>query len=101
MNEMSDQIALSAAVTVPAPSPALAARGFFRRVYDRWRRGAHAVGVVQTRGIMFGIYLAVVVPTGALMRLFRDPLHLRAPEDTNWTPVRQGARTVEAARQQF
>jgi len=98
---MPEHRALGAAVTVPDPSPALAARGFFRRVFDRWRRGAHAVGVVQTRGIMFGIYLGVVVPTGVIMRLFLDPMHLRRPEGTNWTPASQSARTVESARQQF
>lgn len=97
---MPEPSALSAAVTIPAPPPELAARGFFRRVFDRWRRGAHAVGVVQTRGIMFAIYLGMVVPTGLLMRLFRDPLHLRAPEKSNWTPARQNARTIESARQQ-
>ncbi len=98
---MPEHSALDAAVTVPDASPALAARGFFRRVFDRWRRGAHAVGVVQTRGIMFGIYLFVVVPTGVLMRLFRDPMHLRRPERSNWTPANQNARTIESARQQF
>jgi hypothetical protein len=101
MKNMPEPSALGAAVTVPEPSPALAARGFFRRVYDRWRRGAHAVGVVQTRGIMFGIYLGVVVPTGVIMRLFRDPMHLRRPDRSNWTPARQNARTLESARQQF
>jgi len=88
---MPEHRALGAAVTVPDPSPALAARGFFRRVFDRWRRGAHA----------FGIYLGVVVPTGVIMRLFLDPMHLRRPEGTNWTPASQSARTVESARQQF
>jgi hypothetical protein len=98
---MSEPGALGAGVTIPAPPPALAARPFPRRVYDRWRRGAHAVGVVQTRVIMFAIYLGMVLPTGMLMKLFRDPLHLRQPEQTNFSPVRQNPRTVEAARQQF
>lgn len=98
---MENQRALGAAVVIPAPPRAVAARGIHRRIYDRWRRAAHAVGVVQTRVIMMMIYLAVVVPTGLLMRLFRDPLHLRPPEHSNWTPTRQSERTVEAARQQF
>lgn len=98
---MENQSALGAAVLIPAPPQAAAARNIFRRIYDRWRRAAHAVGVVQTRVIMFLIYLAVVVPTGLLMRLSRDPLHLRRPEHSNWLPTRQGDRTVEAARQQF
>jgi hypothetical protein len=101
MTPMQDDSALSAAVVIPAPPRAVAARGVFRRIYDRWRRAAHAVGVVQTRVLMFGIYVMVVVPTGILMRLSRDPLHLRRPDGSNWEPVRQNERSVEAARRQF
>lgn len=100
MTTMQDDSALGAAVVMPAPPPAVAARGVHRRIYDRWRRAAHAVGIVQTRVIMMGIYLTVVVPTGVLMRLFRDPLHLRPPERSNWGPVRQIERTLDAARRQ-
>jgi hypothetical protein len=35
------------------------------------------------------------------MRLSRDPLQLREPEQTNFSPVRQNERSVEAARRQF
>lgn len=97
---MENESALGAAVVLP-PATRAAARGIHRRIYDRWRRAAHAVGVVQTRVIMFVIYLAVVVPTGLLMRLFRDPLHLRPPAESNWLPPRQAERSVDAARQQF
>lgn len=97
---MQDDSALSAAVVMPAPPRAVAARGLHRRIYDRWRRAAHAVGIVQTRVIMMGIYLTVVVPTGILMRLSRDPLHLRKPDRSNWMPVREHDRSVDAARRQ-
>ena len=82
-------------VDAGAPRRALA-----RRIYDRWRRAAHAVGVVHTRVIMLSIYAVVVVPTGLLMRQFRDPLHLRPPAGTNWTPTRPSERSLEAARRQ-
>lgn len=97
---MQDDSALSAGVVIPAPPQAVAARGLHRRIYDRWRRAAHAVGIVQTRVIMLVIYAAVVVPTGVFMRMSRDPLHLRQPESSNWLPVRQIERSVEAARRQ-
>jgi hypothetical protein len=100
MTSMQDDSALSAAAVIPAPPRAVAARGLHRRIYDRWSRAAHAVGIVQTRVIMLGIYLVVVVPTGVLMRLSRDPLHLRKPATSNWLPVRQIERSVEAARRQ-
>jgi polyferredoxin len=102
MKPMPDESALSASMLIPAPPAATAAasHGYPRRVYERWRRAAHAVGVVQTRVIMVMIYATVVVPTGVFMRLTRDPLHLKMPAESNWTAVRQNARTVESARQQ-
>ncbi|MGH7790446.1 MAG: hypothetical protein ACRERC_26525 [Candidatus Binatia bacterium] len=98
---MQEESALSASVVIPAAAAKAVQRGFFGRVFDHWKRAAHSIGVVQTRFIMLAIYAVVVVPTGLLMRLFRDPLHLRPPQATNWLPVRQADRSVESARQQF
>ena len=92
---LSARIAMSA-VTIPKPS-----RNFALRAFDRWKQAAHAVGVVQTRFLMLVIYVIVVVPTGLLMRLSRDPLHLRPPAQSNFTQARQSERSVESARQQF
>jgi hypothetical protein len=74
---------------------------FPRRVLDRWRKAAHAIGVVQTRFIMLVIYVVVVLPTGLLMRAFRDPLHLREPKDGNWVPIEPHKPDLESARRQF
>lgn len=71
------------------------------RVWGQWRRAAHSIGVVQTRFIMLLIYVCVVVPTGLLMRMSSDPLHLQPPEDTNCQPARQEERNLETARRQF
>jgi hypothetical protein len=98
---MQEESALSrAAVAVPDAGPS-AARGYPRRVWEHWKQVAHAVGVVQTRFVMLVVYAVVVVPTGLLMRLGRDPLHLRPPADGNWTPARPHERSVDAARRQF
>lgn len=72
-----------------------------RRIWDQWRRGAHAIGVVQTRFIMLLIYVVVVVPTGLLMRMSSDPLHLQPPAETNCQAARQEQRNLETARRQF
>ncbi len=71
-----------------------------KRIWTQWRRAAHAIGVVQTRFLMFLIYLFVVVPTGVMMRISNDPLHLK-PRPNNCEPVRQEERTLENARRQF
>ena len=86
---------------VAAPAAPIAARGYIARVWEHWKHVAHAVGVVQTRFVMLLIYAVLVVPTGLLMRLSRDPLRLRAPAHGNWTPARPHDRSIEAARRQF
>jgi hypothetical protein len=98
---MQGQRALNAAAVVGPAMPPLAARGYLLRVWDHWKQVAHAVGVVQTRFLMLVIYAIAVVPTGLLMRLARDPLHLRPPAQGNWTPTPQHERSVDAARRQF
>jgi len=74
---------------------------FPRRVWERWRKAAHAIGVVQTRGIMVIMYVLMVLPMGFLFRLAGDPLHLRPPKNGNWHECRQSPRTIDAARRQF
>lgn len=78
-----------------------AATSFPRRIWDRWRKGTHAIGVVQTRFIMLMLYVVAVVPTGVLMRAFRDPLHLRRQKDGNWVPLEPQKPDLESARRQF
>ena len=91
----------SAAVTGQIEQAEDVATSFPRRVWDRWRKGAHAIGVVQTRFIMVMIYVIAVLPTGLLMRAFRDPLHLRRQKDGNWVPIEPRKPDVESARRQF
>ncbi len=98
---MGNGSALSAAVATPLETTASASAGVLGRVLERWKKAAHAIGVVQTRLIMFAVYVAVVLPTGLLMRLFRDPLRLRRPQQGNWTPVRQEKASLETVRRQF
>lgn len=74
---------------------------FYTRVWTQWRRAAHSIGVVQTRFLMLVIYVTVVVPTGVLMKMSSDPLHLKKPEQTNCQPARQEERNLDNARRQF
>ncbi len=98
---MQDERALPSGVTIEREGQSTTAAAFPRRVWEHWRQAAHAVGVVQTRFFMLVIYAVAVVPTGLLMRFWRDPLHLRTPEHGNWTPSPQSERSVDAARRQF
>jgi hypothetical protein len=96
---MSESEAMNAATTIP--TAVREQRPFFKRVFDQWRRAAHAIGVVQTRFLMLSIYAFAVVPTGLLMKLVRDPLQLRPPEKTNCQPHRNEEQNLETARRQF
>ena len=91
----------TAAGAVPVSKAETSARGFFGRVFDRWKKAAHAIGVVQTRFLMLVVYVICVIPTGLLMRLSRDPLRLKRPETTNWTPIEPKSHDLDSAHQQF
>ena len=78
-----------------------ARRNIALRAWDRWRKAAHAIGVVQTRFLMVVIYVAAVLPTGLLMRATSDPLHLRRPKEGNWSPTKQEKPSLDTARRQF
>lgn len=76
-------------------------RGFWRLVFDRWRDASHAIGVVQTRLLMLGVYVLVALPTGLLVRMTSDPLHLREPAGGNWSICSAERCSLERARLQF
>jgi len=86
---------------LPGPERTGVARGMGRRTFDRWKHAAHAIGVVQTRVFMLGIYAFAVVPVGCVLRFTSDPLRLRAPREGNWTDCLSAAASLERARQQF
>jgi hypothetical protein len=98
---MGNGSAVSAMGTSVVERAEAGSKGLAARAWERWRKAAHAIGVVQTRFLMFAIFVALVLPTGLLMRLFRDPLHLRHPEGGNWSPVKQEKPGLETARRQF
>ncbi len=79
----------------------MASDAFPKRIWTQWRRAAHAIGVVQTRFLMLVIYVVVVVPTGFLMKISNDPMHLKARDGTNCVEAPHEARTLEIARRQF
>lgn len=84
-------------VSVHAPTP----MGFPRAAWERWKKIARAIGVVQTRILMVVFYFIFVLPLGLLLRLRSDPLHLKAPHGSNWTPHRNQDANLDTARRQF
>ena len=84
-------------VAVGAPRPL----GLVRATWEHWKQIAHAIGVVQTRVIMVFVYFLFVMPTGLVMRLRGDPLHLKPHPDGNWTPHRYEEPSIDSAHRQF
>jgi hypothetical protein len=98
---MANGEALTVATATTLDQPAEGARSLPRRVLERWKSAAHAIGVVQTRMLMVIMYVFMVLPTGLLMRAFTDPLHLKHPGKGNWMPAKHEKPTLENARRQF
>lgn len=80
---------------------AVASSNPLRAGWERWKKLAHAVGVVQTRFLLVIFYFIVVAPLGLVMRLSEDKLHLREPKDTCWSPHNDEQQSIETARRQF
>ncbi|MET0013171.1 MAG: SxtJ family membrane protein [Sedimenticola sp.] len=52
-----------------------------RPVYRIWMSIAEVLGWINTRIILGLIFYIIFVPTGLLMRLFKDPLHRKIEKD--------------------
>ncbi len=91
------QVQVGALVSVAAPPPA----GLLHAAWDRWKKIARAIGVVQTRILMVVFYFIFVLPLGLVMRLSSDRLHLKPPARGNWTPHRHEEPSLDTARRQF
>jgi len=85
--------------SVPLAAPG--ALGFVRATWERWKKIAHAIGVVQTRILMVVFYFIVVFPLGLVMKRSGDPLHLKEPGDSNWSAHHHEEPSLDAARRQF
>ncbi len=91
------QVGVNSIVPVSAPARV----GLLRTVWERWKKIARAVGVVQTRILMVVFYFLFVFPLGLILRMRSDPLHLKEPTGSNWTPHRHEEASLDTARRQF
>jgi hypothetical protein len=72
-----------------------------RAIWNRWTQMARALGVVQTRFLLVGFFLVVVLPTGLFVRATGDRLRLKPPKGSNWVPLDDKKQDLDAARRQF
>lgn len=54
-----------------------------KRIWQSWKRAAHAIGTFQARVLLTVFYATVVLPFGLFVRLFSDPLRIKR-RPTQW-----------------
>ena len=50
-----------------------------KRIWQSWKRAAHAIGTFQARVLLTAFYAIPVLPFGIFVRLFSDPLRIKRP----------------------
>jgi len=76
-------------------------REVLRAVWEGWKAVASRIGHVQTWLILSLIYFVVMLPAAVGVRVFGDPLGLKArPGSTRWRRRDHPAPSFEQARRQ-
>lgn len=77
-------------------------RSTWSAAWDAFKRFARRVGDFQARLLLSLFYVLVVGPHALLMKLFADPLGLRATQSRGWVErSRPAPSTLDAMRRQF
>jgi hypothetical protein len=72
-----------------------------RRLWERWKAIAHAIGTVQARIVLSLLYFLVLGPMALVRRLLADPLDLRPrARPSHWTPRPPADVSLGRARRQ-
>ncbi len=86
----------------PARPDVRDARWTWSAAWDAFKRFARKVGDFQARLLLSVFYLFVVGPHALLMKLFADPLRLRATQSRGWIErSRPEPKTLDEIRRQF
>ncbi len=73
----------------------------WRRIWERWKVIAHAIGTFQARLILSVLYLVILPPFALIRRLGADPLGRRPTSGpTYWRLRPPDGPTLDAARKQ-
>jgi len=72
------------------------------RAWERWKVIAKKIGNFQSRVILTLFYLLIVPVFAIIVKVFKDPLHLRAPKGGSYWHERTTPHPTEStARRQF
>lgn len=77
-------------------------RAALARAWACWKVVAHHIGNFQARLLLSVVYFVIVPPFAVTVKIFRDPLALRAPRGESFGVVRQAPDDASrAGRRQF
>jgi hypothetical protein len=73
-----------------------------KTVWRIWKATAFRIGLIQSRILLTVLYWLVVAPFALAVRLFSDPLQIRAPGSTTYYRSSGAhARGLDEARRQY
>jgi hypothetical protein len=70
-----------------------------KRLWEGWKKVAHAIGNFQARVLLTIFYAVLVLPFGVAARLFSDPLRIKR-RPTQWLDHPDEATDMQWARRQ-
>lgn len=59
-------------------------QGFFRRLWEGWKRIARKIGDFNARVILTLFYFILLCPFAIILKLFTDPLEIKKKEHVGW-----------------
>lgn len=59
-------------------------QGFFRRLWEGWKRVARKIGDFNARVILTLFYFILLFPFAMMVKLFTDPLEIKKKEHVGW-----------------
>lgn len=62
-------------------------QGFFRRLWEGWKRIAQKIGDFNARVILTLFYFILLFPFAVILKIFTDPLEIKKKEHVGWHKV--------------
>lgn len=59
-------------------------QGFFRRLWEGWKKIARKIGDFNARVILTLFYFILLCPFAIIMKIFTDPLEIKNKEHIGW-----------------